>query len=152
MKTLPELIIDGFDAEQVWAGVDLQNRIKFENFTNQIQKLTRQAIKSKDKISRTNNVNGDHKYIKKTSKHNFDLLLGAKFEVINDESQMRNDQDEDDLHELDIDRWSLKKSTQAAPEFDVEIGMFLITIRIGGLTKLVGCLNKFYPFSVVVIL
>lgn len=30
--TMPELIIDNFDCEQVWAGVQMQNRHKFEKF------------------------------------------------------------------------------------------------------------------------
>ena len=34
---LPELIIDDFDEEQVWAGVEMLNRAKFAEFRDSIQ-------------------------------------------------------------------------------------------------------------------
>lgn len=37
--TLPELIIDNFDEEQVWTGVELQNRAVEEDLSLKIQKL-----------------------------------------------------------------------------------------------------------------
>ena len=33
---LPELIIDDFDEEQVWAGVEMLNRAKFEEFSAKV--------------------------------------------------------------------------------------------------------------------
>ena len=56
MKTLPELIIDDFDAEQVWAGVTLQNKTKFEKLAQQIEILSRYSSKTQGKDTFTNHV------------------------------------------------------------------------------------------------
>jgi len=39
VSTLPQLIIDEFDSEQVWAGVELQNKAKFNSFSDQVHDL-----------------------------------------------------------------------------------------------------------------
>jgi U3 small nucleolar RNA-associated protein MPP10 len=43
-KTLPELIIDGFDCEQVWAGVEMQNQQRFAAFQTAFARLELAAL------------------------------------------------------------------------------------------------------------
>ena len=39
LKTLPELIIEDFDEEQVWAGIELQNKFVLENCRTKLDRL-----------------------------------------------------------------------------------------------------------------
>ena len=39
LKTLPELIIEDFDEEQVWAGIELQNKFALENCRTKLDRL-----------------------------------------------------------------------------------------------------------------
>jgi len=43
-RTLPELIINGFDAEQVWAGIELQNKHKFDKFETKFSLVNIHAL------------------------------------------------------------------------------------------------------------
>jgi len=43
-KTLPELIVDGFDCEQVWAGVELQNQARLSELESRLAKVDLTAL------------------------------------------------------------------------------------------------------------
>ncbi len=49
--TLPELIIDNFDEEQVWAGVELQNTAWESDFRDQLEKLETFSIRNPDSFN-----------------------------------------------------------------------------------------------------
>jgi len=44
LKTLPELIVDGFDCEQVWAGVELQNQARLSELESRLSKVDLGAL------------------------------------------------------------------------------------------------------------
>ena len=102
MKTLPELIVDDFDAEQVWAGVDLQNKAKFQKFVNiteNLSQLTENAKALQQLSSHNNNVTSNS--IKRPC---FNLISGVS--VAQDNRESEEIYDEDDLHEIDLKRIS----------------------------------------------
>ena len=102
MKTLPELIVDDFDAEQVWAGVDLQNKAKFQKFVNiteNLSQLTENAKALQQLSSHNNNVTSNS--IKRPC---FNLISGVS--VVQDNRESEEIYDEDDLHEIDLKRIS----------------------------------------------
>ena len=102
MKTLPELIVDDFDAEQVWAGVDLQNKAKFQKFVNiteNLSQLTENANALQQLSSHNNNVSSNS--IKRPC---FNLISGVS--VVQDNRESEEIYDEDDLHEIDLKRIS----------------------------------------------
>ena len=102
MKTLPELIVDDFDAEQVWAGVDLQNKAKFQKFVNiteNLSQLTDNAKALQQLSSHNNNVTSNT--IKRPC---FNLISGVS--VVQDNRESEEIYDEDDLHEIDLKRIS----------------------------------------------
>ena len=102
MKTLPELIVDDFDAEQVWAGVDLQNKAKFHKFVNitdNLSQLTENAKALQQLSSHNNNVTSNT--IKRPC---FNLISGVS--VVQDNRESEEIYDEDDLHEIDLKRIS----------------------------------------------
>ena len=117
MKTLPELIIEGFDAEQVWAGVNLQNKTKFQKFTNKVETLTQLIGNSEDTSNRTKNF----KNVKDVGKlesfgDTFNLLTGGKSASENCLNENNSDyEQDDDLHELNIDKWPRKKDAIQEP-------------------------------------
>jgi len=43
-RTLPELIVDGFDCEQVWAGVELQNQARLSELESRLAKVDLAAL------------------------------------------------------------------------------------------------------------
>ena len=101
MKTLPELIVDDFDAEQVWAGVDLQNKAKYQKFVNKIEHLT-QLAQNNNSLQQLNS-NNNKSNSKTVQNHAFNLIIGsleAKNTIDNDTLY----EEEDDLHELELDR------------------------------------------------
>ena len=49
--TLPELIIDNFDEEQVWAGVELQNTAWESDFRDKLEKLETLSIRNPDSFN-----------------------------------------------------------------------------------------------------
>ena len=101
MKTLPELIVDDFDAEQVWAGVDLQNKAKYQKFVNKIEHLAQLAQKNKALQQLNSNINKINS--KTVQNHAFNLISGKLVE----KNTIDNDtlyEEEDDLHELELDR------------------------------------------------
>ena len=111
MKTLPELIIDDFDAEQVWAGVTLQNKTKFEKLAQQIEMLSKYASKTQEKNKIINYANNDLKENKR--KFDFNLLIGgSKCEDIENSEKLGDESDEDeDLHELNISQTNKQRLT-----------------------------------------
>ena len=124
MKTLPELIIDDFDAEQVWAGVTLQNKTKFEKLAQQIEMLSKYASKTQEKNKIINNANNDLK--EKTRKSDFNLLIGgSKCEDIDNSEKLGDESDEDeDLHELNISQTNKQRLTDNDSESGLEQGKF----------------------------
>ena len=124
MKTLPELIIDDFDAEQVWAGVTLQNKTKFEKLAQQIEMLSRYASKTQEKNKIINHANNDLK--EKTRKSDFNLLIGgSKCEDIDNSEKLGDESDEDeDLHELNISQTNKQRLTDNDSESGLEQGKF----------------------------
>ena len=124
MKTLPELIIDDFDAEQVWAGVTLQNKTKFEKLAQQIEMLSKYASKTQEKNKIINNANNDLK--EKTRKFDFNLLIGgSKCEDIDNSEKLGDESDEDeDLHELNISQTNKQRLTDNDSESGLEQGKF----------------------------
>ena len=124
MKTLPELIIDDFDAEQVWAGVTLQNKTKFEKLAQQIEMLSKYASKTQEKNKIINNANNDLK--EKTRKFDFNLLIGvSKCEDIDISEKLGDESDEDeDLHELNISKTNKQRLTDNDSESGLEQGKF----------------------------
>ncbi len=114
MKTLPELIIDGFDAEQVWAGVELQNKAKFQKFANKVETLAQFVVNTTDTSGSKKSLKTDKDaYNLKSVGGTFNLLTGGKYASKNclNERNSDPDQEDDDLHELNIDRWPRKKDT-----------------------------------------
>ena len=105
MKTLPELIVDNFDAEQVWAGVDLQNKAKFQKLVNKIENLSQYTENLKTLQHISHNANGVTSKLSK--RHNFNLLSGL---LLVDENIQTNEiyDEEDDLQEIDIVKHSNK--------------------------------------------
>ena len=105
MKTLPELIVDNFDAEQVWAGVDLQNKAKFQKLVNKIENLSQYTENLKALQHISHNANGVTSKLSK--RHNFNLLSGL---LLVDENIQTNEiyDEEDDLQEIDIVKHSNK--------------------------------------------
>ena len=124
MKTLPELIIDDFDAEQVWAGVTLQNKTKFEKLAQQIEMLSKYASKTQEKNKIINNANNDLK--EKTRKFDFNLLIGvSKCEDIDISEKLGDESDEDeDLHELNISQTNQQRLGGNDSESGLEQGKF----------------------------
>ena len=124
MKTLPELIIDDFDAEQVWAGVTLQNKTKFEKLAQQIEMLSKYASKTQEKNKIINNANNDLK--EKTRKFDFNLLIGvSKCEDIDISEKLGDESDEDeDLHELNISQTNKQRLEDNDSESGLEQGKF----------------------------
>ena len=124
MKTLPELIIDDFDAEQVWAGVTLQNKTKFEKLAQQIEILSRYSSKTQGKDKITNHANNDLK--EKTRKFDFNLLIGgSRCEDIESRAKLGHESDQDeDLHELSISQTNKQKLEDNDSEFGLEEGKF----------------------------
>ena len=124
MKTLPELIIDDFDAEQVWAGVTLQNKTKFEKLAQQIEMLSKYASKTQEKNKIINNANNDLK--EKTRKFDFNLLIGvSKCEDIDISEKLGDESDEDeDLHELNISQTNQQRLAGNDSESGLEQGKF----------------------------
>ena len=119
MKTLPELIIDGFDSEQVWAGVQLQNRAKFEKFSKQIGDITKHVTDCDGPSqSRKGNKSPGAKIMLPLGKDALNLLTGESIESRDESSDISYD--EDDLHELAMDSWSGKKSKTS--EIETELG------------------------------
>ena len=53
-NTLPELIIEDFDEEQVWAGVELQNKVVIDDCQAKIAQLLSGKMAKKPEISREN--------------------------------------------------------------------------------------------------
>ena len=111
---MPELIIDGFDAEQVWAGVDLQNKIKFPKIVAEVERLKRLVGNPVD-------IGGTNKQLKgnenvpatKSAECTFNLFTGGKYALQNsvNENDAETDED-DDLHEVDIDKSSRNLETR----------------------------------------
>ena len=101
MKTLPELIVDDFDAEQVWAGVDLQNKAKYQKFVNKIEHLAQLAQNNNALHQLNSNINELNS--KTVKKHAFNLITGTLVEkdTIDHDTLY---EEEDDLHELELDR------------------------------------------------
>ena len=124
MKTLPELIIDDFDAEQVWAGVTLQNKTKFEKLAQQIEMLSKYASKTQEKNKIINHANNDLK--ENTRKFDFNLLIGvSKCEDIDNSEKLGHESDEDeDLHELNISQTNKQRLTDNDSESGLEQGKF----------------------------
>ena len=124
MKTLPELIIDDFDAEQVWAGVTLQNKTKFEKLAQQIEMLSKYASKTQEKNKIINNANNDLK--EKTRKFDFNLLTGgSRCEDIDSRTKLGHESDQDeDLHELSISQTNKLKLEDNDSESGLEEGKF----------------------------
>ena len=124
MKTLPELIIDDFDAEQVWAGVTLQNKTKFEKLAQQIEMLSKYASKTQEKNKIINHANNDLK--ENTRKFDFNLLIGgSKCEDIDNSEKLGDESDEDeDLHELNISKMNKQRLTDNDSESGLEQGKF----------------------------
>ena len=124
MKTLPELLIDDFDAEQVWAGVTLQNKTKFEKLAQQIEMLSKYASKTQEKNKIINHANNDLK--EKTRKSDFNLLIGgSKCEDIDNSEKLGDESDEDeDLHELNISQTNKQRLTDNDSESGLEQGKF----------------------------
>ena len=111
MKTLPELIVDDFDAEQVWAGVNLQNKAKFQNFVNITEKLSQltENIKTLQHLGSHNN-NATSKITKRQC---FNLISGVS--VVEDNREDEEIYDEDDLHEIDLNRISKDEISEYQP-------------------------------------
>ena len=100
MKTLPELIVEDFDAEQVWAGVDLQNKAKFPKLVDKFEhllQLTRNNGALHHLSDKTNEIKS-----KNSKKYGFNLIIGTLPEEENIENDELYDQ-EDDLHEIQLD-------------------------------------------------
>lgn len=124
MKTLPELIIDDFDAEQVWAGVTLQNKTKFEKLAQQIEILSRYSSKTQRKDKITNHADNDLK--EKTRKFDFNLLIGgSRCEDIESRAKLGHESDQDeDLHKLSISQTNKQKLEDNDSESGLEEGKF----------------------------
>ena len=100
MKTLPELIVEDFDAEQVWAGVDLQNKAKFSKLIDKTEHLL-QLTRNNDTLEHLSDKTNEIKS-RNTKKSGFNLIIGILPEDKNIEDDELYDQ-EDDLHEIDLD-------------------------------------------------
>ena len=124
MKTLPELIIDGFDSEQVWAGVQLQNKAKFEKLSKQIGNLTKYVTDYNISVqNHEENKTSAAKGMVAKRREALNLLTGELIEDKDEDSDITDD--EDDLCELTMEKWSDKK---AETEIDKEIGKFYIIV------------------------
>ena len=122
MKTLPSLIIDGFDAEQVWAGVQLQNKAKLEKFSKQIRDLTRHLGDCNPTVQGSQGKkNFSAKGMAPQGSHAFNLLTGEILGYREEHSDIEDD--EDDLHELNMDAWPENKSK--IHDDEVQSGMFV---------------------------
>ena len=113
MKTLPELIIDGFDAEQVWAGIDLQNKVKFDKFADTVTRLNKLVdLESISQVENDKNKRNIRKDIKlKPFGSIFNLLTGGdqKYGPIKHSENILESSDEedgDDLRELKLEELS----------------------------------------------
>ena len=124
MKTLPELIIDDFDAEQVWAGVTLQNKTKFEKLAQQIEMLSRYASKTQEKNKIINHANNDLK--ENTRNFDFNLLIGgSRCEDIDQGEKLGDEyEEEEDLHELNISQTNKQRLADNDSESGLEQGKF----------------------------
>jgi hypothetical protein len=91
--TLPELIIEDFDEEQVWAGVELQNQAWEKEFRNKLDKLETISVRHPDSF---NLLRGDiPKFGSKSAQGNGD----TEYDNEEDEIVFDDDEDEDDLDE-----------------------------------------------------
>ena len=122
MKTLPELIIDDFDAEQVWAGVTLQNKTKFEKLAQQIEMLSKYASKTQEKNKIINHANNDLK--ENTRNFDFNLLIGgSRCEDIDQGEKLGDEyEEEEDLHELNISQTNKQRLADNDSESGLEQG------------------------------
>jgi len=102
--TMPELIIDNFDSEQVWAGVQMQNQQKFDKFE------TKFLLVNPTELSQFSLLLGKPKKKEETEEETFeedaDTALEGDVEldrIVNGEENEEVPEDEDDENDQDAD-------------------------------------------------
>lgn len=102
LKTLPELIIDEFDEEQVWAGVELQNSFVYEESVAKINQLTSLPLAALDFHAVANEVNEEESNDEE-SEDDFQLPIaeenGSEMSEDEDNLEMEDDHDDEALEE-----------------------------------------------------
>jgi len=102
--TMPELIIDNFDSEQVWAGVQMQNQQKFDKFE------TKFLLVNPTELSQFSLLLGKPKKKEEAEEETFeedaDTALEGDVEldrIVNGEENEEVPEDEDDENDQDAD-------------------------------------------------
>ena len=92
--TLPELIIEDFDEEQVWAGVELQNRAWENEFRHKLDKLETISVRHPDSF---NLLRGD--VVPKFGSKSVEENGVAESDEDEEDDVVFDDDDDDDLDE-----------------------------------------------------
>jgi len=107
IQTLPQLIIEDFDQEQVWAGVDLQNKAKVPDFSDQVHDLL--AFDASDFslfALPTQSDEAEEKQLEDLDDENEgleDFDPSALFDVDDHEEEEEEEEDQDDADEEEVE-------------------------------------------------
>jgi len=135
LKTLPELIIEDFDEEQVWAGIELQNKFALENCRTKLDRLNSlpnflldpnefsapadadETLDVEPDFDQAENQDSNDEAIE-DSDDNVSLLSGEKEEESDIENDNDVDKDEDIFNDPDFQHMSDSDLDDKLPLFD----------------------------------
>ena len=135
LKTLPELIIEDFDEEQVWAGIELQNKFVLENCRTKLDRLNSlpnflldpsefsapadadETLDVEPDFDQAENQDSNDEAIE-DSDDNVSLLSGEKEEESDIENENDVDKGEDIFNDPDFQHMSDSDLDDKLPLFD----------------------------------